>query len=105
MQFLIKLNYCLIFIKSKENKSKGWWEEFIGAKCAIDTNKFFVICCNHLGSCFGSTGPSSFNPLTNKHYASTFPILTLEDMIKVQFLLLDYLGIDNLNASVGSSLG
>lgn len=90
---------------SKDNTKHGWWEEFIGTKCAIDTEKFFVICCNHLGSCFGSTGPSSVNPVTNKQYASTFPIITIYDMINVQFMLLDHLGIKKLNASVGSSLG
>lgn len=92
--------------KSNQNNLKnGWWEEFIGPKCAIDTEKFFVICCNHLGSCFGSTGPSSINPITHTKYATTFPIVTIYDMIRVQFKLLDHLGIKKLNASIGSSLG
>ena len=55
-----------------------------------------MICCNHIGSCFGSTGPSSFNPLTNKEYATTFPILSVLDMIKAQFMLVDHLDINKV---------
>ena len=88
-----------------DNLNPGWWEDFIGEKLAIDSEKFFIICVNHLGSCFGSTGPSSISPITNKPYATTFPILTVDDMVKAQFLLLDHLGIDKLHAAVGSSLG
>lgn len=91
---LIFKKYLKIY---KDNTKHGWWEEFIGTKCAIDTEKFFVICCNHLGSCFGSTGPSSVNPVTNKQYASTFPIITIYDMINVQFMLLDHLGIKKVH--------
>ncbi|XP_077986854.1 uncharacterized protein LOC144441179 [Glandiceps talaboti] len=88
-----------------DNTSPGWWEKFIGPGCAVDTDHFFVICTNNLGGCYGTTGPSSINPVTNKEYGTTFPIITVEDMVNVQFLLLDYLGIDKLHASVGSSLG
>lgn len=91
--------------KNVNNLNPGWWEDFIGEKMAIDTEKFFVICVNHLGSCFGSTGPSSINPGTKEPYATNFPLLTVDDMVKAQFLLLDYLGIERLHASVGSSLG
>ncbi|OMH80545.1 putative serine-O-acetyltransferase cys2 [Zancudomyces culisetae] len=88
-----------------KNKKAGWWEEFIGPGLAIDTNKYFVICTNVLGGCYGSTGPSSINPKTGKRYATRFPILTINDMIHAQFLLLDHLGINKLHASVGSSMG
>eukprot|EP00048_Salpingoeca_helianthica_P002638 m.59128 g.59128 ORF g.59128 m.59128 type:complete len:434 (+) comp12219_c0_seq1:289-1590(+) len=89
----------------QENTAAGWWELFVGPGKSIDTNKFFVICCNNLGSCFGSTGPSSINPATGKEYGTMFPLVTVEDMVRSQFLVLDSLGIARLHASVGSSLG
>lgn len=88
-----------------ENKMPGWWEKFVGSGCAVDTDKFFVICTNTLGGCYGTSGPSSINPVTGKPYGSTFPLVTVHDMVTAQFMLLDYLGIDRLHASVGSSLG
>lgn len=89
------------------NTSKGWWEDFIGPGKALDTNKFYVICTNVLGSCYGSTGPSSPHPLdpSGTPYATRFPVLSIFDMIRAQFKLLDHLGIDKLFASVGSSMG
>ncbi|XP_030853716.1 uncharacterized protein LOC584214 [Strongylocentrotus purpuratus] len=87
------------------NKAPGWWEKFIGPGCAIDTDKFFVICGNHIGGCYGTTGPSSTNPITGKAYGTTFPVVSVEDMVKVQYLLLDHLGIDKVHAVVGASLG
>lgn len=87
------------------NAESGWWEAFIGPGKAIDTNKFFVVCCNVLGSCFGSTGPSSIDPRTGQEFSTSFPIITVEDMVRCQFLVLDTLGIGQLHASVGSSLG
>lgn len=89
----------------KDNPNAGWWEKFVGPGCAVDTDHFFVICTNNLGGCYGSTGPSSINPLTGKPYSSTFPIMSVEDMVRAQFLLLDHLGIQQLHGSVGSSLG
>eukprot|EP00128_Syssomonas_multiformis_P011790 Colp12_sorted_trinity150504_noHs@3324 len=88
-----------------DNTSPGWWEKFIGPGKAVDTTKFFVICTNVLGGCYGTTGPSSINPETGERYATRFPIITVEDMVRVQFKLLDAMGIDKLHASVGSSLG
>ncbi|CAB53733.1 homoserine O-acetyltransferase [Schizosaccharomyces pombe] len=88
-----------------ENTAPGWWEQFIGPGKDVDTNKFFVICTNVLGSCYGSTGPSSVDPGDGKHYATRFPIITVNDMIRAQLLLLDHLKIEKLYASVGSSLG
>ncbi|XP_035684003.1 serine O-succinyltransferase-like isoform X2 [Branchiostoma floridae] len=89
----------------EENPAPGWWEKFIGPGCAIDTNHFFVICANNIGGCYGSSGPSSKNPLTDQPYATTFPIITVADMVNSQFMLLDHLGIQKLHASVGPSLG
>ncbi|GAA5816009.1 hypothetical protein MFLAVUS_009530 [Mucor flavus] len=88
-----------------KNTKPGWWESFIGPSAHIDTNKFFVICTNALGGCYGSTGPSSIDPADGERYATRFPIITVFDMIRAQFKLLDHLGIDKLHASVGSSMG
>ncbi|GAC94244.1 homoserine O-acetyltransferase [Pseudozyma hubeiensis SY62] len=92
---------------TQSNPAKGWWEDFIGPNKTLDTNKFFIICTNVLGGCYGSTGPSSAHPLdaTGAAYATRFPILSIFDMVRAQFLLLDHLGIDRLYASVGSSMG
>ncbi|XP_071489149.1 uncharacterized protein [Diadema antillarum] len=90
---------------NENNPTPGWWEKFIGPGRSIDTSKFFVVCCNHIGGCFGTTGPSSNNPLTGKPYGTTFPMVSVEDMVHAQFLLMDHLGVDKLHACVGSSLG
>ncbi|KAK3996390.1 putative homoserine O-acetyltransferase [Cladorrhinum sp. PSN332] len=87
------------------NPQPGWWEKFIGPGLALDTNKYFVICTNILGGCYGSTGPSSVDPSDGKRYATRFPILTIQDMVRAQFRLLDSLGVHKLHASVGSSMG
>ena len=87
------------------NPADGWWEKFIGPGKALDTNQFFIICTNVLGGCYGSTGPSSINPTSEKVYATTFPIISIFDMVRAQFDLLDHLGIRRLHASVGSSMG
>lgn len=87
------------------NPQPGWWEKFIGPGCALDTDKYFVICTNVIGGCYGSTGPSSIDPADGKNYATRFPILTIDDMVRAQFRLLDHLGVDKLYASVGSSMG
>ena len=89
----------------EKNPHEGWWEQFIGSGSPIDTDRFFVICSNLLGGCYGSTGPSSTSPKTNEPYATDFPILTVNDMVRAQLLLLDHLGIERLHASVGASLG
>ena len=88
-----------------ENPKPGWWEKFIGPGKPLDTDNFFVICTNVIGSCYGSTGPSSIDPANGERYATQFPILTMEDMVRAQFRLLDALGIEKLYASVGSSMG
>ncbi|KAL2268844.1 hypothetical protein VTJ83DRAFT_3690 [Remersonia thermophila] len=88
-----------------ENPQPGWWERFIGPGLALDTDKYFVICTNVIGGCYGSTGPSSIDPSDGERYATRFPILTIQDMVRAQFRLLDHLGVDKLYASVGSSMG
>lgn len=87
------------------NPQPGWWEKFIGPGASLDTDKYFVICTNVIGGCFGSTGPSSVDPANNQRYATRFPIVTIEDMVRAQFKLLDAFGIDQLYAAVGASLG
>ncbi|KAI8576020.1 hypothetical protein K450DRAFT_258987 [Umbelopsis ramanniana AG] len=88
-----------------KNTKPGWWENFIGPGAYIDTNKFFVICTNVIGGCYGSTGPSSIDSADGERYATRFPILTVWDMVRAQFRLLDSLGIEKLHASVGASMG
>ncbi|KAH7408594.1 Alpha/Beta hydrolase protein [Phaeosphaeria sp. MPI-PUGE-AT-0046c] len=90
---------------TETNTKPGWWEKFIGPDKPLDTNKYFVICTNVIGGCYGSTGPSSLDPANGQRYATRFPILTMEDMVRAQFRLLDNLGIQKLYASVGSSMG
>ena len=92
--------------KSTESNPKpGWWEKFIWPGAPVDTDKYFVICTNVLGGCYGSTGPGSIDPISKKHYGTSFPILTMQDMVRAQFRLLDHLEIQKLYASVGSSMG
>lgn len=88
-----------------KNPAPGWWENFIGPGGPLDTNKFFIICTNVLGGCYGSTGPHSVNPETSMPYATQFPLLTINDMVRAQFHLLDDLKIPQLHASVGASMG
>ena len=90
---------------AETDKSAGWWDNLIGPNKPLDTNKFFVIGLNNLGGCHGSTGPSSTNPATGQPWGSAFPVLTVEDWVNSQALLMDYLGINNLAAVIGGSLG
>jgi len=86
-------------------KKNGWWETLVGPGKPIDTERYFVICSNVLGSCMGTTGPSSTNPATGKPWGLDFPVITIRDMVRAQAMLLDHLGIDTLFAVVGGSMG
>jgi len=86
-------------------KSEGWWDNMIGPGKPVDTNHFFVIGVNNLGSCFGSTGPMHTHPDTGKVYGADFPVVTVEDWVNAQARLLDQLGIEQLAAVMGGSLG
>lgn len=83
----------------------GWWDNMIGPGKPLDTNHFFVIGVNNLGSCFGSTGPMHANPATGKHYGADFPVVTVEDWVNAQARLADVLGITQFAAVMGGSLG
>ena len=86
-------------------KSEGWWDNMIGPGKPVDTDRFFVIGVNNLGSCFGSTGPMQTNPDTGEVYGAAFPVVTVEDWVNAQARLLDALGIATLAAVMGGSLG
>ncbi len=86
-------------------KSEGWWDNLIGPGKPLDTNRFFVLCVNNLGSCFGSTGPMHVNPATGRAWGADFPVVTVEDWVDAQARLLDALGIGRLAAVIGGSLG
>ena len=88
-----------------QEKSEGWWNTMIGPGKPVDTNQFFVIGVNNLGSCFGSTGPMQVNPDTGKIYGADFPVITVQDWVDAQALLMDALGIQTLAAVMGGSLG
>ncbi len=88
-----------------EDCHAGWWDAFIGPGRALDTDRFFVICANYIGGCYGSTGPASINPATGKPWAAAFPHITVADVVRSQARLLDVLGIERLHAVVGPSTG
>jgi homoserine O-acetyltransferase len=88
-----------------KNTTRGWWENMVGPGCPIDTQRYYVICINNLGSCFGSSGPASINPNTQQAYACDFPQLSIDDIAHAQYLLLQDLGITRVHALVGPSMG
>ena len=92
-------------IYAGQAKSEGWWDNMIGPGKPVDTNRFFVIGVNNLGSCFGSTGPMHTNPDTGRIYGADFPVVTVEDWVEAQARLVEALGITQLAAVMGGSLG
>src|SRR5512145_1266744 len=83
----------------------GWWDNLVGPGKPLDTNRFFVVGSNYIGSCFGSTGPASINPATGKPWGADFPVVTVEDWVEAQARLADRLGIERFAAVIGGSLG
>ena len=90
---------------SPTDPAPGWWEEMVGPSRPVDTNRFFVICINSLGSCFGSAGPASVDPVTGEPYRLSFPVLTLEDVAHAGHAVIESLGIERLYAVIGPSMG
>lgn len=90
---------------SPGDPTHGWWEQMVGPGKPLDTDRYFVICVNSLGSCFGSTGPASDDPLTGQRYRLDFPVLSLEDVAKAAHLVVRHLGIERLFSVVGASMG
>ena len=91
--------------QNTENPKAGWWNDMVGAGKAIDTDHYFVICSNILGSCKGTTGPTHSNPETKETYGLNFPIITIGDMVTIQKKLVEHLAIDSLYAVIGPSMG
>ena len=89
----------------EEDPKPGWWDIMVGPGKGIDTDKYFVVCSNILGSCMGSTGPSSLNPKTQKPYGLEFPVITIGDMVRAQRALMDHLGIQKILSVIGGSIG
>ena len=92
-------------VYADQPRSLGWWDNMVGPGKPVDTNRFFVIGINNLGSCFGSTGPRDINPATGQAWGADFPVMTVEDWVAAQARLLDALGIGQLAAVMGGSLG
>lgn len=92
-------------IYADDPRNVGWWDNMVGPGKPVDTNQFFVIGINNLGSCFGSTGPASINPATGKPWGADFPVLTVEDWVHAQARVADRLGVERFAAVMGGSLG
>ncbi|HEX7063383.1 MAG TPA: homoserine O-acetyltransferase [Woeseiaceae bacterium] len=90
---------------SPANPAPGWWEDMIGPGRPLDTNEYFVICVNSIGSCFGSTGPASIEPATGERYRLRFPVLSLEDVANGGYEVVKALGLERLHTTVGASMG
>src|SRR5208283_2685162 len=90
---------------SPETGKPGWWDNMIGPGKAFDTNQYYVISSNVLGGCRGTTGPSSIDPATGRPYGMSFPVITISDMVRLQQMLVDLLGIRRLLAVTGGSMG
>jgi homoserine O-acetyltransferase len=84
---------------------RGWWENMVGPGKVLDTDRYFIICSNVLGSCYGTTGPREINPATGEPWGLNFPVITIRDMVRAQAALVDYLGIHQLFCVIGGSMG
>ena len=92
-------------VYTPQDEKPGWWDCMVGPGKGIDTDRYFVVCSNIIGSCMGSTGPASINPATGKAYGLEFPVVTIGDMVAAQKALVDHLGIEQLLCVVGGSIG
>jgi homoserine O-acetyltransferase len=90
---------------SRDSGKPGWWDSMIGPGKAFDTEKYFVLCSNVLGGCKGTTGPSSINPATGRPFGMSFPLITISDMVRLQKMLVDWMGISKLLTVTGGSMG
>jgi len=90
---------------SHSDDNPGWWDSMVGPGRAFDSDKYYIICSNLLGSCYGTTGPSSLNPKTKKSYGYSFPVITIRDMVGVQKRLVDHLGVNSILCIAGGSMG
>ncbi|KIH77856.1 homoserine O-acetyltransferase [Geoalkalibacter ferrihydriticus] len=88
-----------------DDRKPGWWDDMIGPGKVLDTDRYFILCSNVIGSCKGSTGPASINPRTGKPYRLSFPVLMVRDMVRAQKLLIDHLGLPSLLCALGGSMG
>lgn len=88
-----------------DDPEPGWWEPLVGPGCVFDTDRYFVICPNVLGGCQGTTGPASIDPSTGRPYGMRFPLITIRDMVRLERILVDYLGIERLHLVAGGSMG
>ena len=93
------------YAEEREGARSGWWDFMVGPGKGLDTDRYFIVCANILGSCMGSTGPSSINPESGRPYGLDFPMVTIGDMVETQKKLLDHLGIERLLAVIGGSVG
>src|SRR3989440_11792802 len=91
-------------IYAEDQANLGWWDNLVGPGKPLDTNRFFVVGSNYIGSCFGSTGPASINPATGKPWGADFPVVTVEDWVEAQARLADHLGIERFAGVIGGSL-
>ncbi len=90
---------------SREDPAPGWWEEMVGPDRPVDTERYFVVCVNSLGSCYGSTGAASIDPVTGEPYRLNFPVLSLEDVARGGHAVVEHLGIERLHTVIGCSMG